>query len=81
MSDGWKALTWKQKEAIKLALQKDKRMSISFLKGVYSTDDKRRQAIKTMKEMNFIESSRIGNKYDIKEDRIPYDVLEEVGVA
>lgn len=81
MSRGWETLTWKQKKAVKLALEKDKRMSIQFLKGVYSTKEKRRQAIKTMSDMNVIESSDIGNKYDINKDRIPSGELAAVDTS
>jgi len=78
MSDEWDTLSWKQKKALRLALKKGQRMSISFLQGVYSTKSKRRQAIKTMSKRGFIESSNIGNKYDIKKDKIPDGVLSSI---
>jgi len=78
MSKGWETLSWKQKKAVKIALEKDERMSIQFLQGVYSTEDKRRQAIKTMDKRNIIEKSDVGNKYDINKDRIPSKVFSEI---
>ena len=77
MSDEWDALSWKQKKAIKLALNTGSRMSMSFLERVYTTDENRLKAIKKMRELGFIEKSDIGQKYELVEYTIPNDVVIE----
>lgn len=75
MSLEWDILTWKQKKALKLAIKQDRRISLKFLDNVYSDEDNARQAIQTMKNNGFLESTDIGNKFDIDKENIPEEEI------
>lgn len=68
----WDVLTWKQKKAVKLSLKtNNERISLNFLDGIYSDEDRARNAIKTLNNNGIIEKSNIGNKYTVNKENIP----------
>ena len=75
----WKVLSWKQKEAIKIALKSNHgKISLRFLEeDIYSDDDKARNAIKKLNNNEFLEKTDVGNKYKIIEEKLPAEVLEQ----
>jgi len=77
MTDEWSVLSWKQKKAVRLAIKRDELIGMTFLKGIYSDKDRRRQAIRTMKEQNIIVKTKIGNKFAVDTNNIPDRIVEE----
>lgn len=74
----WRMLTHKQKDFLKSCLKRGKEnVSMADLKAVYSSDKDAEKRFKQLVTYDYLEKTRLGNKYNINKEKVESDMEAE----